>query len=408
MNRKRLAKSLLKLIVLHLMVLAAFVLSPTVGQFLIPALSPHITIVGSIAACAVGVSTLVALPMLVIVTLRRRWFCRMLCPVGLIVDSCAKARPHAKYAYRKVPPIGQWLLLASLGGAIAGWPLFLWLDPLSIFTASLNALSWPMDAVAVCSLSAMGAIVVMSLIFPKFWCLKLCPLGGAQEMLFGLKLLVRRKKEARPKSLSGVALARRSAIFTGLGVAGGLAVAAADSRRNQPQLRPPGAVDDTKFKGLCARCGNCVKACPREIIRQDLRLSDPAGLLTPIVHFEKGDQENYRKHCCRRCNACTQVCPTGAIAPLSLPEKLCHPIGLAAVDMTGCLLTDGINCGACLHDLCPRDAITKRGMFSKILIDPARCNGCGACVLTCPVKVIEVRPNGRYTIEPYQDSETLG
>ena len=53
-NRKRLAKSLLKLIVLHLMVLAAFALPPAVGQFLIPALSPHIMIVGSITAGAIG------------------------------------------------------------------------------------------------------------------------------------------------------------------------------------------------------------------------------------------------------------------------------------------------------------------------------------------------------------------
>ena len=31
-------------------------------------------------------------------------------------------------------------------------------------------------------------------------------------------------------------------------------------------------------------------------------------------------------------------------------------------------------------------------------LDAAKCNGCGACVLICPEKVIEIRPNGRYTI----------
>ena len=267
-----------------------------------------------------------------------------------------------------------------------------------------------MDAVAISSLSAMGAIVVMSLIVPKFWCLKLCPLGGMQEMLFGVKLLATRKGKETPKSLSGIALSRRSAIFAGFGVAGGLVVAGGDRKRNQPQLRPPGSVDDTKFKGLCARCGNCVKVCPRGIIRQDLRLGDPAGLLTPIVHFEKGDQDNYRKHCCRKCHACTQVCPTGAIAPLSLAEKLCRPIGLAKVHMPDCILTHGGHCGACLFELCPRDAISidKLSIFPEILIDPAKCNGCGACVPICPVKAIEVHPNGRYTIEPYQDREAPG
>jgi len=446
-NRKRLGESLLKLIVLHLMVLAAFTLPAVAGQYLIGALSPHITVVGAVAIRSVGLLTLAGLPMLIIVTLRRRWFCRYLCPVGLIVDSCAKARPGAKYAYRKIPPIGQWLMLATLGGAIIGWPLILWLDPLSIFGASLNtsgelveAFRWPMDtftwsqdiyrwpldafrwlalafpgvldAVAISSLSAMGAIVVTSLIFPKLWCFKLCPLGGMQEMLFGLKLLATKKEDA-PKSLSGVALARRAAIFTGLGVAGGLAIVANDPNRKQPQLRPPGSVDDTKFKGLCARCGNCVNACPSKVIYQDMRLSDPAGLLTPIVRFEKGVVENYDKYCSEECNACTQACPTGAIASLTLEEKLRRPIGLAEVDIDGCLLTQGVMCNVCtFEDVCPQGAVKTVsasgddmfGLQQEVLIDKSKCNGCGACMLVCPVKVIEVIPNGRYVIAAIDDS----
>ena len=392
---------------LHVFVLAAFTLPTWFGQFLIPALSPHVTIVGAVTARAVSLATLVGLPMLVIVTLRRRWFCRYLCPVGLIVDSCAKARPGVKYGYRKIPPLGQWLMLATLGGAIIGWPLFIWLDPLSIFTASLNASRWPLDAVAIGSLSVMAAIVVMSLIFPKLWCFKLCPLGGMQEMLFGIKLLATRKKSEIPSSLSGVALARRSAIFTGIGLVGGLIIARSDRERNQPQLRPPGAVDDTRFKGLCARCGNCVKACPTGIIHQDLRPSDPAGLLSPILHFEKGvdveKTEDYDKYCREDCRACTRACPTGAIAPLSLKDKLCRPIGLAEVDVDGCLLTSGVMCNSCVFEVCPQGAITTKdiNMFEmEIVIDPKKCNGCGACVLICPVKVIEIRPNGRYTIAP--------
>jgi len=398
-------KSLLKLVVLHVFVLAAFTLPALFGQFLIPALSPHITIVGAVAARAVGLAALVGLPMLVVVVLRRRWFCRYLCPVGLIVDSCAKARPGAKYAYRKVPPLGQWLMLATLGAGVIGWPLFLWLDPLSIFSASLNASRWPMDAAAAVSLGMMATIVITSLVFPKFWCLKLCPLGGAQDLLFGVKLLATRKKDDIPSSLSGVALARRSAIFAGLGVAGGLVIARYDRGRKQPQLRPPGAVDDTKFKGLCARCGNCVKACPTGIIRQDLRPSDPAGLLTPIVHFKKGVEniDDYQKYCHEDCHACTQACPTGAIAPLSLQEKLCRPIGLAEVDMDGCILKLGVQCSICVFDICPQEAIKTNDINEfdvEIVIDSDKCNGCGACVVICPEKVIEVIPKGRYTIAP--------
>jgi len=404
-NRKRILKSLLKLIVLHVFVLAAFTLPALFGQFLIPALSPHITIVGAVAARAVGLATVVGVPMLVLVTLRRRWFCRHLCPVGLILDSCAKVRALPKHAYRKVPPLGQWLMLATLGAGVIGWPLFLWLDPLSIFTASLNASRWPLDAAAIISLGVMAAIVVMSLILPRFWCLKLCPLGGMQELLFGVKLLATRKRSEIPSSLSGLALARRSAIFAGLGLAGGFIIARSDRDRNQPQLRPPGAVDDTRFKGLCARCGNCVEACPTGIIRQDLRPSDPAGLLTPIVHFKKGVEksDDIEKYCQEDCRACTQACPTGAIASLSLQDKLCRPIGLAEVDMDGCILKLGVQCSICVFDICPRDAIKTNDINEfdvEIAIDPARCNGCGACVVICPEKVIEVVPNGRYTIAP--------
>ena len=301
------------------------------------------------------------------------------------------------------------MMLATLGAGVIGWPLFLWLDPLSIFAASLNASRWPLDAVALSSLSAMATIVVMSLILPKFWCLKLCPLGGAQDLLFGAKRLATRKQSEIPSSLSGLALARRSAIFTGFGLAGGLVISRFDRDRNRPQLRPPGAVDDTAFKGLCARCGNCVKACPSGIIRQDLRLSDPAGLLTPIVHFNKGVEkfEDYDKYCQEDCHACTRACPTGAIAPLSLQDKLCRPIGLAWVDMTGCRLKFGVMCSICTLDLCPRDAIFMNDTSAfevDIEIDPDRCNGCGKCVLVCPNKVIEVRPAGRYTIAPIDRS----
>jgi len=421
-NRKRIFKSLLKLIVLHFMVLCAFMpagyvlLSATpfafkmpewTGRFLLPTLSPHIAIVGAVSVWAVGLATLLGLPMLLIVTMRVRWFCRHLCPVGLILDSCAKVRPGAKSAYRKIPPIGQWLALATLGGAIVGWPLFLWLDPLSIFTASLNASRWPLDGVALTSLGVMLSLVVMSLVFPRFWCLKLCPLGGVQDLAFGVKLLVTRKKEDIPKSLSLVALARRSAIFAGLGVAGGLVVSRFDRGLKQPQLRPPGAVDDTKFKSLCARCGNCVKVCPSGIIHQDLRPSDPAGLLTPIVHFVKGAEttDGYEKYCRTDCNACTQACPTGAIAALPLPEKLLRPIGLAKLFMDGCLLEDDQQCSLCEFE-CPQDAIRTKDidMFTReIVIDSDKCNGCGACVPICPKKVLDVFPNGRYVIAPLDD-----
>jgi len=399
-RKKRTFRFLLRLAVLHVFVLAAFVLPAWAGRFIIPALSPHIAIVASVAARAIGLASAVGAAMLVIVAWRRRWFCRWLCPVGLIVDSCAKARPRAKYAYRKIPPIGQWFALATLGGAIVGWPLLLWLDPLSIFTASLNASVWPVDIVAAVSLGAMAFIVLLSLVLPKFWCLRLCPLGGTQDLLFGVVRRAMRLRGDEGTSFSGVALARRSAIFAGLGAAGGLLVSRSLRARTDPlpKIRPPGAVDEAAFKGLCVRCGNCVRACPKGIIYQDVRLSDPAGLLTPAIRFEAGvkDPKRHEEYCHETCNACTQVCPTGAIEAMALPAKLRRVIGLAEVNMSECLLKDGAECGICtFRDLCPRGAIslgTVNIFDPDIVIDPEKCNGCGACEVICPAQVITIRP----------------
>jgi len=400
-RKKRTFRFLLRLIVLHVFVLAAFVLPAWLGRFFIPAISPHVAIVGPIAARAVALATLVGLPMLVIVAWRRRWFCRWLCPVGLIVDSCAKARPRTKYAYRKIPPVGQWLLLASLGGAAVGWPLFLWLDPLSIFTASLNAWRWPVELAAGLSLGATGFIVLVSLVLPKFWCLRLCPLGGAQDLLFGVRRLAMRRGGDAEGSFSGVALARRSAIFAGLGAAAGALIARSLRSRTDPRIRPPGAVDETAFKALCARCGNCVRACPKGIIYQDVRLADPAGLLTPAIRFDKGveNPDKYDKYCHQDCHACTQVCPTGAIEAMSLEAKLRRPIGLAEVHMPECRLMTDMGCTVCTVKTCPRDAIaieTVNMIDERVRIDAEKCNGCGACEVICPAKVITVRPCERH------------
>ena len=35
-------------------------------------------------------------------------------------------------------------------------------------------------------------------------------------------------------------------------------------------LRPPGALDEARFAGVCVRCGNCSRACPAQIVRLDL------------------------------------------------------------------------------------------------------------------------------------------
>jgi|GEM_PF-331341 len=177
-------------------------------------------------------------------------------------------------------------------------------------------------------------------------------------------------------------------------------------------LRPPGATQEEVFSGLCIRCGNCIRACPsRILVPQGARpslaglltlWSGPktqtpvgaqqalAGFLTPMVRL---DQDYCREDCVR----CTQVCPTGALRPILPAEKPKVRIGLARVDMGRCMLAEARECFIC-RDRCPQQAI--RTPFSPITymvevqIDPARCNGCGACQASCPTwpRAIVVHP----------------
>lgn len=376
----------------RLLVLAAFVvtfcfLPSRWGAVLLPALSPHIAIGSVLALRAVALFTVLAPPMVMIVLLRRRWFCRNLCPMGLIAETCGLVRRSAKPRYGRVPPMGQWFALATLGGAAMGYPLLLWLDPLAILSGSLIALRPPPLAAGAVPLVGLGVVAVLSVVLPKFWCRKLCPLGGTQDALAGLGRLIPRK--ARPAKMD-FRLARRILLFSGLGAACSAVISRMLRDPSRRPLRPPGAMEETVFKGLCIRCGNCVRSCPSGIIHQDMGSAGAAGLLTPIVRFHG---QNY---CLETCHACTRSCPSGAIEQLTLEQKNRRPIGLAKIDRSDCLLVqDEGECGYCIG-ACGQEAIVEGFNAEEykptldVLAD--KCNGCGACVGVCPTKVIRIDP----------------
>ena len=234
-------------------------------------------------------------------------------------------------------------------------------------------------------------VLVLSVVWPEAWCLRICPLGATQDLL---SLLARPFRPSDPAHRKRVAccssgrLGRRLALGVLVGLAWG-AVARRVGGQSPRPLRPPGALPEPTFLGLCVRCGNCVRACPARIVFPDLGGPGIASLMSPVLRF----RDDY---CREDCVRCTEVCPSGALQRVPLADKPRTLLGLARVDMEVCWLSDDRECLAC-RNYCPYEAITiafsEESYTLTVRIDNAKCPGCGACEMACPTsprKAIQV------------------
>jgi ferredoxin-type protein NapF len=341
--------------------------------------SPLVAACSALATWTVGFIVLLGVPVLVLVLLSPKWFCRYACPVGLLLELQGKLRPKTPLRWLRWPFICRWLALLTLGGACAGYPLFVWLDPLAIFNGFFSAWRTPLTVTSVCAGLALPVALLVDLLLPKVWCARICPLGGLQELLV---LAGRRARQLlrheHPDHNHPARLGRRIFLVTCIGAAAGALTRSV--RGQMPPLRPPGALDETRFTGVCIRCGSCTRVCPTRILRPDMGEHGLARLLAPVVKFTEG-------YCRENCNRCGQACPSGAITRLSLAEKRLRVIGPAAVDLDLCLLANGQECTTCIR-ACPYEAIvmeeTAGGLSAKPVVDLKKCTGCGACELSCP------------------------
>lgn len=201
-------------------------------------------------------------------------------------------------------------------------------------------------------------------------------------------------------------LGRRGFLAAGIGLASGTigGVAAAkltaatgarlgDAASCYP-VRPPGSVPEEAFLQICIRCGECLQACPNDVLQPQAFEQGVAGLWTPRVVANWSG-------CEPSCNNCCQVCPTGAIRAIPLEEKRVARMGLAWVNEQTCLPYAGREeCQLCVDECAASgyDAIEFRtvgtetddlgvpiegtGMLAPVVL-AQKCVGCGLCQTRC-------------------------
>jgi len=361
--------------------------------------SPFVALSSSIATRSISLGIVFALVVAVASSFKKRWFCLYLCPTGFLLENVSHAGLRKASWWSKCPPVGRYVAILTLVSAVAGYPVLLWMDPLCIFSSPF-AVNKATNTISVILVSlGLGTLMAATLVFGMLWCVRICPLSGMQDMLFSMRKTLWTRLTA--SALSQKFRAARRVFFAGS--AGALLAVwarrtgAARYRTSDTLLRPPGAVPEDRFAGLCIRCNNCVHACPSKIIRPDTgHEAGLAGFGAPVIRFDT----DY-KYCLETCNACTQVCPTGALTALGLEKKNKYIIGEALVDNNVCLTALGKKeCDAC-EQACPYDAVKiiwDEEQYNAYPVVNDKCTGCGACEVVCPTS--PVRAIRVWTLKP--------
>lgn len=372
-------------LLLRLFSLAVFVLPflplarwPVAAAALISA-SPFLALGAALGARSASLFTLACLPLLILAFFKQRWFCWHICPTGSILQACSSLRKCAPRPER-LPYFGAWLLFMAIGLAAAGYPILIFLDPLSILGGFLGAWRGDKSAWETCAAALpLLTLAALSILFPHVWCQRLCPLGALQHLAGRLGRVALTAQGAPEGCAPGYGIDRRLFLLALAGGASGLLVAPRATSGSMPIVRPPGAAGEDVFAGLCARCGSCASACPEKIIHPDLGASGLDGLLTPALKFD-------RAYCNEWCRECLLACPTGAIRRLSLEQKRLTATGEARINRSACLAwANRQDCMVC-QEFCPYHAIAirrHRGVNCPEVIAEL-CRGCGACESQCP------------------------
>jgi len=377
---------------------------PAVGSF--PAVASPFVFVGSLCG-QVNAGTLMfsagmVLPLLALAVclLYKRFLCRYVCPLGFClscVRSCVRRKPKSsgdskKSRRRSFPKLGIVIALTTWLGCLISSASFLWLDPFVLFQSGFltdMTFDYRYGTLLAFLLFPVVFLLVMEIIQPAFWCGKICPLGGTQD-LCALPLQLTAHKSTNNLSEEIIKERRRELLLTvfvlGLPVINTVFYSPLlrPERKRFVAFRPPGAQDEPLFPALCTRCNSCVQHCPTKLLQRVNLSGGTYG--TPVAVFTRED--GTLSYCEKECRKCSEVCPSGAIRNFSLEEKERYKIGTAVFDFPNCLLYEDSECTICGRE-CPYEAIkyvwSEEEYRKVVVVDKKICNGCGKCAAVCPV-----------------------
>lgn len=153
------------------------------------------------------------------------------------------------------------------------------------------------------------------------------------------------------------------------------------AERKSP-ISPPGSLNHKNLLNKCTSCHLCVSKCPSGVIKPSFLEYGVAGIMQPMLYFDKG-------FCNYDCTICSEVCPTGAISLIDKDTKHHTQTGQVQFIIENCIVyTDETHCGAC-SEHCPTQAVSMIPYKNGLTIphtEVSICVGCGGCEFICPAK----------------------